>query len=173
MSDRPRKPTVANQPRRTPLDRIHHTLDNILATLKEIAVKQAEYDTMIAPFLDVAKRIVDREDTEAAEPALDTSAFTKAVADLEAVDAAQAARQPAPPEAPAATPPTEAPATPTPDAPRSEYTFDGDPSTVDAAEWTAAGTAPDGRPLYHYAGDTAPGDAKGEAGPWHLYTPAA
>jgi hypothetical protein len=84
VTGRPRQPTVANQPRRTPLDRIHHTLDHILATLKEIAVKQAEYDTMIAPFLEVAKRIVDREANEAAEPALDTSAFTKAVADLDA-----------------------------------------------------------------------------------------
>jgi hypothetical protein len=169
MTERPRQPTVANQPRRTPLDRIHHTLDHILATLKEIAVKQAEYDAMIAPFLEVAKRIVDREANEAAEPALDTSAFTKAVADLDAVDAAQAARL-APPADPTPAAPAE---TPTPDAPRSEYTFDGDPSTVDAAEWTPAGTAPDGRALYHFAGDTAPGDAKGVAGPWHLYTPPA
>lgn len=63
-----------------------------------------------------------------------------------------------------ATPPadtTQAPPAPT------LYTYDGDPSTVDRAQWPLAGTTPDGKPLFTYAGTPAPGDT----GPWHVYTP--
>lgn len=71
---------------------------------------------------------------------------------------------PAPEPAPAPAPAEQA---------RSEYVVD--PGTlVDAAEWPASGTIlPDGRPTYFYAGDTAPGDAKGDGagGVWHLATP--
>jgi len=67
---------------------------------------------------------------------------------------------------------------------RTEYTFDGDPTTVDAATWPLApDKTPEGKPLYYYAGDTAPGDARGDGqggGIWHIYhapvtppTPAA
>lgn len=54
------------------------------------------------------------------------------------------------------------------------YTFDGDPSTIDAAVWTPAGVqADDGRTLYHYAQDTPgqppAGDGQGD-GQWHVYT---
>lgn len=55
---------------------------------------------------------------------------------------------------------------------RTEYVFSGDPTTIDANEWPSAGTSPDGKQLYYFAGDTAPGDAKGTGGQWTVYTPA-
>jgi len=66
------------------------------------------------------------------------------------------------------TPATSAPA-------RTLYTFDGDASTVDHAEWpTAAFVTADGKALYYFKDDVAPGDAKGDAvgGVWHRYTGA-
>lgn len=67
---------------------------------------------------------------------------------------------------------------PTPDPAPAElavYTFAGDPSTIDASAWPSADvetaeTTP--RPLYHYAGDTNPGDQNGnglDGGLWVLY----
>ena len=71
-----------------------------------------------------------------------------------------------------ASPPVAAPAAPE----RTEYVVDPGVA-VDAAEWPVSGsTASDGRALYFYAGDTAPGDAKGDGlgGVWHVYhDPAA
>ncbi len=76
--------------------------------------------------------------------------------------------------APAAAP--AAPASPAAAPERTEYVVDPGVA-VDATEWPASGsTAADGRTLYHYAGDTAPGDAKGDGlgGVWHVYhDPAA
>jgi hypothetical protein len=69
-----------------------------------------------------------------------------------------------------ATPTVEAPVTVVSPGSKSTYTFDGDPSTVDHTEWPDAGKRADGTPLFTFAGDTAPGDAKGVGGPWHLDT---
>jgi predicted lipoprotein with Yx(FWY)xxD motif len=52
------------------------------------------------------------------------------------------------------------------------YTFTGDPTTINHAEWPDAGTRADGTSLYHFVGDTQPGDAKGVGGPWQLDTSA-
>lgn len=53
------------------------------------------------------------------------------------------------------------------------YTYDGDPSTVDSATWTAvAGTTPQ---QYTYSGDTAGAPATGDGlggGQWHVVVPA-
>lgn len=95
-------------------------------------------------------------------PALNLTALQAAVAPLDATVRALAAVKPTPPTPPA------------PVAPRSVYTADvGTP--IDTNQWTATteqttDTPP--RPLYNYAGDTAPGDRKGDGlgGVWHLYT---
>jgi len=73
--------------------------------------------------------------------------------------------------------PVAAPATegPTAAAGRALYTFDGDPATVDHAAWPQANERTvDGKLLFHYSGDTAPGDATGDGlgGVWHRYTGA-
>lgn len=62
---------------------------------------------------------------------------------------------------------------------QSVYTFDGDPSTVDATVWPSSGFETTDTPpklLFYYSGDTGdtPGATNGDgvAGAWHLYTGA-
>lgn len=84
----------------------------------------------------------------------------------------QPTSQPAPgAQNPSTAPGTEA-APPVP-LPKAVYTFDGDPATVDHAEWPdASQKTGDGAPLFYFSGDTAPGDAKGDGagGGWHHYS---
>lgn len=54
------------------------------------------------------------------------------------------------------------------------YTFSGDPSVIDASAWPRANVVTeDGRPLYNYSGDSAPGEQHGNGlaeGQWQVYT---
>jgi len=170
--------------------RLQQGLDYVLGRVIDMAAAQSEFDqaftdlsegvnTLIADFRELNAKI------QSLPPDGGTPAQLQAVKDLSAkVHAAlpvEAPASPAPPvsstppttDAPPTTPPAPTPASP-PAVDRTEYTFDGDPTAVNMTEWPPLESrTADGKQLYWYAGDTAPGDAKGDGqgGLWHRYTP--
>lgn len=157
----------------------------------------SEVDAVVAAVQDMQSRVQARvaelesqvqADAAALAAAQGTAAESSAaIAKLEALKAEVAGIVPAATAAAGGAPtdgaPTKAGAEPTggdagatgaaPTAERSLYTFDGDPSVVNAVEWPRAPfTTPDGKPLFYFSGDTVPGQVNGDGvnGQWHHYT---
>lgn len=163
--------------------------DRIVQSLHSLHRK---VDTLMAD-ISALTNAVNALDTDEQAAAADLQALTNTIAGLQAgqvtqaqideltthatavataLSSATAANKPAPAPAPPGPDPTPGPA-PSPAA-RSVYTVDAG-ATVDTRAWTAtteqtADVPP--KPLYNFAGDTAPGDRKGDGlgGVWHLYT---
>lgn len=152
---------------------------------------QADIDALttqvnqVASDLQGAQSNLQNEIDQLAASGVDVSGLQAALAPLDAQVSALNSIQPsgptpAPtPPAPTPTPtpePTPAPTPPAPTGPtQSVYTFTGDPTTIDATQWTPSGfqtaTTPPS-PLYYYSGDANPGDTNGNGqdnGAWQVY----
>lgn len=151
----------------------HHAIERIRTAMS--TSEQAVIDAITAEITTAASNIeAEIAALAAAHPAADLTALKAAADSLAAI-----APTPAPAPAPAPTPAPAPEPTPAPVATAtvSVYTFDGDPSTVDVAQWTKANIETTDTPpksLYFYGGDTAPGMAAGDGlgGVWHLYSGA-
>lgn len=146
------------------------TLGELVTELKDATDQIASLQAQLA-----AGNPVSEQDLE------DLTNRVAAVTDKANAAVTAAGTQPAPeppgPDEPPAPGPEPEPAPDAPTAERSVYTFDGDPSTIDPQTWTLAQvqtTDEPARPLYLFAGDTAPGDVGGDGvqGLFHVYTGA-
>lgn len=136
---------------------------------------QAEIDALTAALNQVAEDLAATQTTLQTEinnlananPELDLSGLTAAVAPLDDSVKALAAIEPVKPEPPAPTPPT------VPNQPLYEHTGTGE---VDASEWTAIPftTAPaengTTEALYTFVGDSPGGEPTGAGPEWTVYT---
>lgn len=125
--------------------------------------------------VDPAKLAALTADIEQARTVAQAEAAKVTAADPGAPAAAVATPAAAAPADPAAAAAPAEPAAAAASTKASEYTFDGDPTTVDVNQWTlvseeTAEATP--RRLYTFAGDMSPGQTSGDGlgGVWHLYT---
>ncbi len=161
--------------------------DRILQSLHSLHRK---VDTLMAD-ISALTNAVNALDTDEQAAAVDLQALTNTIAGLQVGQVTQAqideltthatAVATALSQATAANKPSPAPGPPAPPVPpappasaKSVYWVDAG-MAVDTAQWPATtGQTTDvpPKPLYNFAGDTAPGDKKGDGlgGVWHLYT---
>ncbi len=149
------------------LEEIYERIEH-MATQADVDALTAELDS-VSSDIQTASASIQAEINALAQanPGLDISKLQAAAAPLDAAVQGLGNLKPvlqAPPPAPV---PAQA---------QSVYTVDAG-NVVDTTQWTATGeetTDTPPKPLYTYAGDTAPGDKKGDGlgGVWHLYTGA-
>jgi len=157
------------------------TVDAIKGTVDGLVGKLSEADPIVAaapaPGAPVASPTPPAPGAPSpASPATPAPGAAQPVAPAPGTPAptapAPGAAQPVAP-APGAAAPAASPTSPAASAEKTFYTFDGDATQVNHDIWPLAPVkTPDGKALYHYVGDTNPGDKHGDGlnNVWHAYT---